>query len=168
MPAELAPCCFTGYVKNGSPKGDLRVVGGSRCYLTPKNPNRNVILMCPTIFGIYINSKLYADRLSEETGCTVIIADVFGGADGSGIPVSVMALMNQATAGCFKGKSLLAGLWCAITTYLSLILRIPMFITFMMKHKQYERKYAGVDALLDGMVAERGMKNLVVAGYCYG
>jgi dienelactone hydrolase len=169
--ASFGACCFSGFVKTHNAKGELRKIGGESCYITPPNGNSaDVILLCPDIFGIYPNSKLYADRLHEETGCTVVVAEFFGG--GPGVSLDVMLLMARVMGGegyFFRNKSFFAGLWDMITTYAAFFSYVPSMISFMWRNgRNLEPKFVYVDNLLSGLVVERGMKRFVAAGYCFG
>jgi len=145
-------------------------VGGENCYITTGTSNpSSVILLLPDVFGIYANSKAYADRLNDVTGCTVVVADLFGG-EGKGFPSSMMLLMGRlhAKEGWFENRSFFSGLWLLISTIGGLIMHLPLVLVFLLKNGKFEKKFPLIDALLAGLVAERGMKQFVCAGYCYG
>jgi len=171
MSASLGACCFSGYVKTHlNARGEMRKIGGDSCYITPANgQSPNVILLVPDVFGVYPNSKLYADRLNEETGSTVVVVDFF---NGPGVPLSTMALMARAmpSKGFWHDRSFFGGLWNMISSLASFLLfATPSFLLFMWRHgRNLEPKHVVVENLLSGLVVERGMRQFVAAGYCYG
>ncbi|GAQ12288.1 protein AIM2 [Aspergillus lentulus] len=60
-------CCFTGFLHQGDPKGEIEQINNFRAYVArpegDKTPNKAVILLSD-IFGIFPNSQLVADAFA--------------------------------------------------------------------------------------------------------
>jgi dienelactone hydrolase len=66
MPAEqseIAPCCISGHIHEGTPEGTFQTIAGLRTYATQGGDKRYPVIFLPDVFGIDLrNTQLLADE----------------------------------------------------------------------------------------------------------
>lgn len=73
------PCCISGTIHEGEPKGYIEVVLDVETYIAvPAEPNGNIVMFFPDIHGHFNNSKLLMDGWAEA-GYLVLGPDYFRG-----------------------------------------------------------------------------------------
>ncbi|KAM7214652.1 Dienelactone hydrolase [Rhypophila decipiens] len=75
------PCCATGHIHTGVPRGRIEPVIDIPTYIaTPENANGNIVLYLPDVWGISNNASLLADAFADA-GYQTLIMDYFLGDD---------------------------------------------------------------------------------------
>ncbi|KAF4239385.1 hypothetical protein CNMCM6805_005807 [Aspergillus fumigatiaffinis] len=92
-------CCFTGFLHQGNPKGEIEQINNIRAYIAhpegDEKPNKAVILLSD-IFGIFPNSQLVADAFAVN-GYLCVLPDLFNG--------------DQVSIGDYDAKAIDIGAW---------------------------------------------------------
>ncbi|TID14090.1 Protein AIM2 [Venturia nashicola] len=72
-------CCLAGNIHKGTPKGKHTTIAGLQTYMaTPKNPNGNVIIYYPDVYGLFNNALLLMDGFANA-GYLTLGMDYFQG-----------------------------------------------------------------------------------------
>lgn len=78
------PECFTGFVHNGEPRGEVAQVHGLDCYVSEPidgKPSRGIVVILPDCWGWQsTNNRLLADNYAAKGGYTVYLPDFMNGA----------------------------------------------------------------------------------------
>ncbi|KAF2710415.1 alpha/beta-hydrolase [Pleomassaria siparia CBS 279.74] len=85
----VSSCCLSGMLQNGTPKGDVRTIGGTQTYVSePENgSNTKSIIFLVDIFGWeFTNVRLLADSYAKA-GFTAYVPDVH---NGDSLPISFL------------------------------------------------------------------------------
>lgn len=75
------PCCLTGTLHSGTPRGDTVTVAGVDTYVTrpdPANANGSIVLYFPDVYGLFVNGLLVMDACADA-GYLVLGVDYFRG-----------------------------------------------------------------------------------------
>ncbi|KIW00050.1 uncharacterized protein PV09_08397 [Verruconis gallopava] len=89
----MKECCIRGVKHEGEPKGEIKEVGGVKCYVAKAENSEYGVLYIPDAFGLELtNNRLLADDFAAA-GYTTVIPDIF-----HGDPVPADALGPQAKA----------------------------------------------------------------------
>jgi len=172
------PCCASGLLKRGyQAKGAMKTIGGVQCYVaTPtgtkqaKFVGEEVYVFDSDVFGVYENSKWYADRLAEEGSFSVVVPDYFHGHGAPGSTMETMfPLMQDINKGLFRWRGGLVytifGVLRAIFTFIRVF---PSMILFLARNGKPTSHIPDAEHVHDALIKDFGVKKIVHGGYCYG
>lgn len=76
------PCCVSGRLLTGEPKGAIQVINGTETYISNLSANPSTsqaILFLTDACGLHAHSRLLADTISSAGMYTVVMPDLFHG-----------------------------------------------------------------------------------------
>ncbi|KAK4689398.1 carboxymethylenebutenolidase, partial [Tremellales sp. Uapishka_1] len=161
---EVAPCCISGHIHEGTPLGSISVLHGLRTYITPSpatnssSEKQDIILLIPDIFGIdLVNTKLVADEWAgHNKNWKVLLPDVF---EGDAIPESLLKtiapnLRDQAEATVVSKAADTAKMAASLGPWL-------------VKHREAVARPI-VEGFVQNLKADPSTGKIAAIGFCWG
>eukprot|EP01118_Nematostelium_gracile_P016077 TRINITY_DN657_c0_g1_i1.p1 TRINITY_DN657_c0_g1~~TRINITY_DN657_c0_g1_i1.p1 ORF type:complete len:306 (-),score=58.95 TRINITY_DN657_c0_g1_i1:19-936(-) len=154
--------CITGYLSNGTPKGEMKKIAGVECYIS--RPRQELyqggcIVVSTDVFGHkFINTQLLADKFAQETSSLVVVPDLF---DGNAVDPDQLSALSQDLDSD-------APIFQKIIRPIHVILQIITVVPWFLRNRQMGKKTKEIKDVITFLNSEEGVKNTVIVGYCYG
>ncbi|PWN33020.1 alpha/beta-hydrolase [Meira miltonrushii] len=153
--------CVSGDVIPGTPRGQIQKIGPYDTYVSKPSSSENqtgndkAVVLFTDVFGLALtNIKLIADIISDRTGITTFVPDLF---HGKPIDPAGMSIPSSATE--IRGKSFVS----KITTTAKMLTFAPWVY-----RNWPTSKYNDVETFLSALKETQSVKRVGASGYCYG
>ncbi|KAI8810292.1 Alpha/Beta hydrolase protein [Cladochytrium replicatum] len=152
----LSPCCVSGHLHSGTPKGIITKLGKLDCYIARSNPDgtptEGAVLLITDVFGWNLpNPRLIADCYAKDAGMDCYVPDFHSGFSLS--PEMMSVFLDAPKNRLYWG--------------LQVLYFLPQFVSWVASHTD-----ARSIPLFDHAIAELretvGVKKLFAIGFCWG
>lgn len=153
-------CCAEGYVWSGTPKGSMITIGGLPTYVASppevKKPESAVLFIHDALSIDLVNNRLLCDAFAAGVGCKVYMPDFFQG--------DRAIKQDQMEDLLFNKPQTILG---KIAKPFQFAINLPSMLLFLNRHGK-EATQPLLDAVLDDLKKNHGVKRVGATGYCWG